>query len=260
MYRRWSSFTSALVPFALLCITAPLLAADCSQVPDANQLKQLVTKAPNAGGDEGGFFHGKQEWAVSVNRDGQVCAFVSEQNDTGKLWPGSLSIAKAKAYTANAFSTDDKPLSTARLYTMTQPGHSLWGIAASNPFAPSDLQAISQGLTSGAQKLEGGMISFGGGVALYKNGKVIGALGASGDTPCTDHETAKRMRHLAGLDPVGGPKVDDITYPTADGPSVFSHPLCENTYRDGKFLGNEALPTFDQLPPDAVQQAPKKGG
>ena len=53
------------------------------------------------------------------------------------------------------------------------------------------------------------------------------------------------MRNLAGLNPPGGMPADDITYPSIDGPSVFSHPLCENTYRDAKFLGNEALPTFD---------------
>jgi uncharacterized protein GlcG (DUF336 family) len=233
------------IALGILIAGTPLLATDCSQLPDVNQLKQLLAKAPNAGGEEGGLFHGKQEWAVSVNRDGQVCAFAASQSDPGKLWPGSLSIAKAKAFTANAFSTDDMPLSTARLYTLTQPGHSLWGIAASNPFAASDVQGITQALASGPQKIEGGLIAFGGGVPLYKGGKIVGGLGVSGDTACADHETAKRMRHLAGLEPAGGAKADDITYPSADGPSVFSHPLCQNTYRDGRFLGNEAPATFD---------------
>jgi hypothetical protein len=58
-------------------ISAPLPAADCSQVPDAAHLKELLAKAPNSGGDEGGLFHGKQEWAATVNRDGQVCAFAA---------------------------------------------------------------------------------------------------------------------------------------------------------------------------------------
>jgi hypothetical protein len=53
------------------------------------------------------------------------------------------------------------------------------------------------------------------------------------------------MRDLAGLNPPGGKGKDDITFPSVDGPSVFSHPLCQNTYRDGKFLGNEAPPSFD---------------
>jgi uncharacterized protein GlcG (DUF336 family) len=161
------------------------------------------------------------------------------------VWPGSLSIAEAKAYTANAFSLDDKPLSTARLYTLTQPGHSLWGIAASNPFNPMDLKPPSQGSGSGSGKVVAGLISFGGGLPLYKNGKIVGGLGVSGDTACADHETAKRIRTLAGLNPAGGPKVDDIVYSSVDGASVFAHPMCENTYRDGKFLGNETPARYE---------------
>lgn len=227
-------------------IAAPIWAADCSSLPGVNQLKSLLAKAPETGGDEGGMFHGKREWAVVVNREGQVCAVAASTADPTQVWPGSLAIAKSKAYTANAFSLDSSPLSTARLYTLTQPGHSLWGIAASNPFVAGDLVTPSQGPGSSAPRIEGGLIAFGGGVPLYRNGKIVGALGVSGDTACTDHETAKRMRDAAGLNPPGGAHADDITYPSVDGPSVFSHPLCQNTYRDGKFLGNEALPTFDQ--------------
>jgi len=184
-------------------------------------------------------------WAATVNRDGEICSYATSTDDPTQVWPGSQAIAKSKAYTANAFSLDAMPLSTARLYTMTQPGHSLWGIAASNPFVPGDLVPPSEGSGSTHPRVEGGLISFGGGVPLYRSGKVLGALGVSGDTPCTDHETAKRMRDLAGMNPPGGKGKDDITYPSIDGPSVFSHPLCQNTYRDGKFLGDEAAPTFD---------------
>ncbi len=235
------------IPAVLAILTASLWAAgDCSAVPGVDQLKSLLAKAPVNGGDEGGLFHGKREWAVVVNREGQVCAVAVSTADPTQVWPGSLAIAKAKAYTANAFSLDDKPLSTARLYTLTQPGHSLWGISASNPFVAGNLVPPSQGPGSSTPRVEGGLISFGGGVPLYKGGKIIGALGVSGDTACTDHETAKRMRDAAGLNPAGGMHVDDITYPSVDGPSPFSHPLCQNTYRDGKFLGNEAPPDFDR--------------
>jgi hypothetical protein len=87
------------------------------------------------------------------------------------------------------------------------------------------------------------MIFFGGGVPLYKNGKVVGGLGISGDTASCDHEIAKRVRNLLGLNPPGGPLVDDITYSSADGASVFTHPLSLNTWRNGQFLGNEAPAT-----------------
>lgn len=226
-------------------LAVPAVAADCSNLPSQQQLQGDLKKAPDQGGKEGGLFDGKREWAVVVNRQGEVCTVTESTDNRGYMWPGSLSIAEAKAYTANAFSVDDKPMSTARLYTMTQPGHSLWGIAASNPFSPSDLQAPSNGPGSGSGKVTGGLIAFGGGLPLYKNGKIVGALGVSGDTACTDHETAKRVRDMLGLNPPGGAKADDIIYPAVDGPSPFAHPFCENTYRDGKFLGNEAPGTYD---------------
>lgn len=245
----------------------PLSAAGCSDLPGVNELKSLLGKAPTDGGDEGGLFHGRREWAVVVNRQGLVCAVAASMGDPTQVWPGSLAIAKAKAYTANAFSLDDAPLSTARLYTLVQPGHSLYGTAASNPFVAGDLLPPDQGQGSNTPRIEGGMIAFGGGVPLYKNNKIIGALGVSGDTACTDHETAKRMRNEAGLNPPGGAHADDITYPSVDGPSVYAHPLCNNTYRDGKFLGNESPGVYDSaaMPQPATHRkngqpttAPKK--
>jgi len=77
-------------------------------------------------------------------------------------------------------------------------------------------------------------------VPLYKNGRVVGGLGISGDTPCADHEIAKRIRHLAGLDPAKGPTIDDIQFAKADRASVFTHPLCPNTWRNGQRIGDEA--------------------
>ena len=81
---------------------------------------------------------------------------------------------------------------------------------------------------------------FGGGLALYKGQTRVGGLGVSGDTSCADHEIAKRVRQAAGLNPPAGPSVDDITYSSIDGPTPFAHPLCPNTWRNGKKLGDEA--------------------
>ncbi len=76
---------------------------------------------------------------------------------------------------------------------------------------------------------------------IYKGGKIVGGLGVSGDTSCADHEIAKRVRDLAGLNPPFGlgKLQDDITYSSKDGSSVFTHPLCVNTYRNGVLIGNE---------------------
>jgi uncharacterized protein GlcG (DUF336 family) len=153
--------------------------------------------------------------------------------------PSQRGIAKAKAYTANAFSSDTTPMSTARLYTMSLPGHSLWGAGAGNPLNPLCLNAADD--AGGVGKVCGGTITFGGGVPLYKGNTRVGGLGLSGDTPCADHEIAKRIRSAAGLDPANGPGADDIMYSSVDGPSVFTHPLCVNTWRNGKKIGNEAV-------------------
>ncbi len=214
-------------------------AGNCSGLPDESQLKGFLAAAPGTGGDAGGLFHGNLMWAALVDRNGDLCASTTSTNDPTQVWPGSQAIAKSKAYTANAFSLDALALSTARLYTFTQPGHSLWSLGGANPFNPNFL-ANPQGNGGGKNQIAGGMIFFGGGVPLYKDGKIIGGLGISGDTSCTDHEIAKRVRNLASLDPPGGSLVDDITYSSVDGPSVFTHPLCPNTWRNGVFIGNEA--------------------
>ena len=167
-------------------------------------------------------------WVAVVNRDGKLCAVANSQSDPTQVWPGSQSIAKAKAYTANAFSLDTLPLSTARLYTFTQPGHSFGAWALANPFDPQALAPTgTQG--GGDNQITGGMIFFGGGVPIYKSGKIIGGLGVSGDTSCTDHEIAKRVRDLAGLNPPGGairPMTSPIRPPMA---RACSRILCVRT-------------------------------
>ena len=226
--------------FVALPVTPASAAAAgrCNGLPNEAALKGFLTNAPTAGGDAGGLFHGVRMWAAVVNRDGEFCAAATSTADPSQVWPGSQAIAKAKAYTANAFSLDDGPLSTAQLYTLTQPGHSLWSLGQSNLFE-SKFLAPPSGQGGGKEQIAGGLIFFGGGVALYSDGKIIGGLGISGDTSCTDHEIAKRVRDLASLNPSGGATADDIWYSSKDGASVFTHPLCPNTWRNGAFIGNE---------------------
>ena len=228
---------------ALVIFVFPLAAVadggyvNCIGLPTENEIKELLIQAADIP-DAGGLFSGARMWGAVVNRDGQICAFATSTANPSDVWPGSQAIAKAKAYTANAFSLDGLALSTARLYTFTQPGHSLWSLGQSNLFNPQFLSPLG-GQGGGKNQIAGGLIFFGGGVPLYKDGKIIGGLGVSGDTSCTDHEIAKRVRDLAGLNPPGGALVDDITYSSADGASVFTHPLCVNTYRNGVSIGTE---------------------
>jgi len=209
----------------------------CGQLPTAAELKRLLSESPNSV-EAGGLFSGRMEWAAIVNRAGVLCALVVATEDAAAAWPGSRTIAIAKASTANAFSTDSLPMSTARLYTFSQPGHSLWGIANGNPLNPACLS--TPGDTAAIGKICGGTIAFGGGVPLYRGQTRVGGLGVSGDTSCADHEIAKRIRSAAGLDPAKGAAVDDIQYTKVDGATPFAHPLCPNTWRDGKKIGDES--------------------
>jgi len=173
----------------------------------------------------GGIFTPNRMWSAVVDRKGRLCSVIVN----GDAWPGSRAIAIAKASTANDFSNDALALSTANLYSATQPGGSLYGLNNSNPFNPAFLP---QG--SGIGKVPGGVITFGGGVALYSGGKVIGGLGVSGDSACADHVIAYRMRRAAHLDAIPGGVgfggTDNIDYfAAADGPNGFKHPHCSNS-------------------------------
>jgi uncharacterized protein GlcG (DUF336 family) len=216
---------------------SPPRSKGCADVPSAADLKKWLQQAPAQNGDAGGLNHGKAMWSAVVDRNGQLCALAVSTDDMAVTWPGSRGIAIAKASTSNAFSSDTAPMSTARLYTLSQSGHSLWGAANGNPFNPLCAGAAVDDRT-GIGKVCGGTITFGGGLGLYKGQTRVG-LGVSGDTSCADHEIAKRVRQAAGLAPNGLPS-DDIVYTTVDGPSVFAHPLCPNTFRDGRKIGEES--------------------
>src|ERR1700682_3867929 len=130
-------------------------------------------------------------WSAIVDRQGKLCSVINSGNDP---WPGSRAIAIAKASTANDFSNNALALSTANLYAPTQPGGSLYGLNNSNPFNPRFAPQ-----KTGIDSVPGGIITFGGGVALYENGMVIGGLGVSGDSSCADPAVAFRLPKLARL-------------------------------------------------------------
>jgi hypothetical protein len=103
-------------------------------------------------------------------------------------------------------------LSTANLYSAVQPGGSLFGLQLSNPVdtktayfqfdgSPDDSDRFGQPNDPMVGRPIGGINVFGGGLALYKKGAVrVGGVGVSGDTSCTDHYVAWRLRHLLNLD------------------------------------------------------------
>ena len=80
-------------------------------------------------------------------------------------WLGSIDISQKKAKTARYFNMD-----SGEIGKLSQPGGPLYNIEHSN----------------------GGLISFPGGVCIKdKSGKIIGAIGVSGDSVENDHAVAK---------------------------------------------------------------------
>ena len=173
-----------------------------------------------------------------VDRDGidELVAFSGE--DRGAQWPGSRVISAQKANTANAFSLPGLALSTANLFTAVQPGGSLYGLQHSNPVdttvayggKSSDIGTVKDPMVS---KKIGGVNVFGGGFALYNaQGKLVGAIGVSGDSSCADHNIAWKVRHALKLDFVPGgvstTKDDNIVNDITAGKSAggWGHPAC----------------------------------
>ena len=233
-------FWAALLAFAMACAFSTSAFAqspqDCSKVPDYNSLKNALTAAVKQGsGANSGL--GNQEWAAVVNRDGIVCAVVFSGPNRGAQWPGSRVIAAEKASTANAFSTNNFALATGNVYAGAQPGGPLYGIIGPpNPavaFA-GDPQQFGQQTDPMIGKAIGGVIVFGGGLALYNpKGELVGGLGVSGDTACADHVVAWKTRRALKLDtvPMGvaqGPS-DNLILDFQNGvsPSGYGHPSCK---------------------------------
>lgn len=177
-------------------------------------------------------------WATVVDRDGVVRAVVFSGEDRGEQWPGSRVISAQKANTANAFSLPKLALSTANLYAAVQPGGSLYGLQHSNPVDTSvayggAVEAIGTADDPMVGHRVGGVNIFGGGLALYnREGRVLGALGVSGDSSCADHNIAWKVRHGLELDyvPAGvSPEQNDnIVYDMENGVSQggWGHPAC----------------------------------
>ena len=214
----------------------------CRGLPSHAELKAALNAAQ--GLPNGGF--GLEMWATVVNRDGVVCAVAFTGSNRGEQWPGSRVISAQKANTANAFSLPGLALSTANLYTATQPGGSLAGLQHSNPV---NVAVAYRGNASNYGRPNdpmvggkiGGINIFGGGLALYTaSERLIGGLGVSGDSSCADHNIAWRVRDKLDLDtvPAGvsgdAARPDNIVYDITPQPGQmpgvsaggWGHPTC----------------------------------
>lgn len=230
-------FVCSVAMLSLLALSATATAADCTALPDHGKLQAALRASVKASGGASNGGLDLPMWASLVARDGTVCAVAFSGAQWDAQWPGSRVIAVQKANTANAFSLKTLAISTANLFSAVQPGGSLFGLQASNPVnaavaydgAAADFGSPQDPLVG---KRLGGVNVFGGGLALYDKGEIIGGLGVSGDTSCADHNVAWRVRQALGLGvvPAGVSKNKDdgIIYDIAGGKSKsgFGHPKC----------------------------------
>jgi uncharacterized protein GlcG (DUF336 family) len=236
MLRKYLLPALLLLPVSATASTPPK-SAECAALPSYSQLKAALVKArqqPNGGFD-------LDMWGTVVNRDGTICAVTFTGEERGSQWPGSRIISAQKAYTANAFSLPTLALSTANLFTATQPGGSLYGLQHSNPINPEAAyhgkpEAFGQPKDPLVGRRIGGVNVFGGGLPLYNaQRQLVGAIGVSGDSSCADHNIAWRTRHLLELDYVPGgvapspERADNIVYDLgASKPAGWGHPECND--------------------------------
>ena len=218
-------------------------AAPCPVDHDHLTAALRASVKPSGGPTNGGLDN--NEWAAVVDRSGVLCAIAFSGGKVDDQWLSSRAIAAEKANTANSVSLKEFALSTANLYSLSQPGGPLFGLPLSNPPNQAAIyggSADNFGTTSDPllNKAPGGVIVFGGGLALYSDKDVVGGVGASGDTSCADHNIAWRIRAALKLDkvPAGASPTtrnDAIIYdigPNGKSASGYGHPTCNGKETD----------------------------
>jgi len=199
---------------AALALASQGAFATCNDITYAYNGKAAAINAVIGAPGNGGY--GLPMWVSAVDETGKVCGIINTSGKAGNAnignssWLGSRVISAQKANTANDFSLDAFSIASANLYGLTLDGGSLFGLQASNPIDASTAylgspETYGTGADPLIGKRIGGINVFGGGLALYNSSKVkVGAIGVSGDTSCTDHAVAWKIRAILGLDNVPG--------------------------------------------------------
>lgn len=184
MQTRWKLFTvivAIVVVFLATAVTVPLLQNNTvlAQTPDPHltdaDIKKILDQAEAAANKQDSLLRvnisgEKQKTRMHilvVDRSGKIVG----QRSMTDAWLGSINIAKAKAYTAVAFSSNENALTSRSIGALSQPGGALWQIGNSNR--------------------ADGIIEFPGGIPLYKDNVLVGAIGVSGDGVEEDENVAE---------------------------------------------------------------------
>jgi uncharacterized protein GlcG (DUF336 family) len=237
----------------------------CKDLPSNVELRKVLLQVKNDPAGNGGV-NVLGLWATIMDTTGTVCAVVStEEGDLSVNAELAHRIFSAqKANTANAFSNSKAATASGQLYTQALPGGTLYNANLNsrvemNSGDPSRFGTVRDPMVG---KRVGGFNAWGGGLALYDSNKnKVGALGVSGQSRCSDHLIAWKVRNTlangayiwtnvpfgfssAGTDAL---VLDVIPDPTGSGgpghsPSGLGHPssFCPN------------LPTPEQAGPAFV--------
>lgn len=202
-----STLLLASIPFTNLAVAG----ASCSDLPKADELKTVFTSVTN-GTTENPFPNGGRGhhgWLTLVDAKGVVCAVVTSAPagtdvTTDMSGIGHREQSARKANTSTSFSNNEVALASGNLYVPSMPGGQLFGTTLSDLDSHavnghnSDRWGTPRDPMIG--KIVGGYLPVAGGLPLYdKNKKKAGAIGVSGDTFCTSHVVAWKVREkLAG--------------------------------------------------------------
>lgn len=119
-----------------------------------------------------------------VGRTGKLCVEDTTSNDA---WLGSISIARGKAFTAVAFSSNQNALSSRVIGLLARQDGP--GLTASTDIGTDGGVAPLFGIgDSNRDRL--GIITFAGGVPIYNGSILVGAIGVSGDAVDEDEQVA----------------------------------------------------------------------
>ena len=146
--------TTVLTPIGILSTfaeqTTELTKADCEKIVAAAEAR--ANKEKSALRVPSGEATTKMHIAC-VNRDGTILVFRSMPD----AWAGSIDIARAKANTARAFSSNENAISSRSIGCLSQPGGPLWMIGNSNQAPPVQGDAETSGKVGGLIQFPGGL-------------------------------------------------------------------------------------------------------
>jgi uncharacterized protein GlcG (DUF336 family) len=187
-------------------VSSAMAGATCKDLPKAFELRKLfvqVTGTPGTFPNGGRGHHG---WLTLMDSQGVVCAVVNSMSNSGDVTTDMSGIghreqSAKKANTSVAFSNNEVALASGNLYVPSMPGGQLFNTILASLDSkeingnPGEIHKWGTANDPMVGKVVGGYLPLAGGLPLYdKNKKKVGAIGVSGDTYCTSHVVAWKIR------------------------------------------------------------------